>query len=376
MYHDIAGTNAMVSGLAAGAMPVYGSSVNSDQYQLIETRLQEKLADGTTRCNLCRWQCRIGHGQRGFCQAHVNRHGTLYNLSYGIVSAMEVGPIEAKPVRHFRPGTRVMSVGSYGCNFRCGGCHNLEISWGTEALDALARGESKAAYVTADELVAAALHHGADGIAFTYSEPAVWLEYVLDVSQAARAAGLYTVYVSNSFVTDEALELMAPWVDVLCSDIKSLDPDFYKDICRPARVEDVLACIEKAQALGIHVETRTNVIPGYNDDPEMLANIARWVRDHLGADSPWHVTRFFPAYKMSQVPATSVEVLENAGKLGEQQGLNNVYVYTDQGCDCATENLPPEVLLGRESAELYATKKCAASCCGDDGVLLKKYEQS
>ena len=108
----------------------------AEQYQLVETRLQEKLENGTVRCNLCLWRCKIGHGQRGFCQAHVNRNGTLYNLSYGILSSIDIDPIEDKPVKHFRPGTQVMSVGSYGCSFRCGGCHNLEISWGVTALGA------------------------------------------------------------------------------------------------------------------------------------------------------------------------------------------------------------------------------------------------
>lgn len=113
-----------------------------DNYQLVETCLQEPLPGGTVRCGLCAWRCKVGHGQRGFCQAHVNRNGVLYNLSYGILSAIDVNPIEAKPVRHFRPGSRVLSVGSYGCSFRCGGCHNLEISWGVTALDDLARGIS------------------------------------------------------------------------------------------------------------------------------------------------------------------------------------------------------------------------------------------
>ena len=266
-----------------------------DQYQLVETRLQTRHDNGTTQCDLCLWRCKLSHGQRGFCQAHVNRHGTLYNLSYGILSAIDIGPIEDKPVKHFRPGTRVMSVGSYGCNFRCGGCHNLEISWGVDALDELAKGESTAAFVTPQRLVDAALRHGVDGIAFTYSEPAVWLEYVLDVAKLARAAGLYTVYVSNSFVTDEALELMAPEIDVLCSDIKSLSDDFYKAICPVATVDEVLGSIEKAKQLGMHVEVRTNIIPGKNDAPEELTRIANWIRDHLGADSPWHITKFFPA---------------------------------------------------------------------------------
>lgn len=343
-------------------------------YQLVETRLQEKLSNGTTRCNLCLWRCKIGHGQRGFCQAHVNRHGTLYNLSYGILSSIEVGAIEAKPVRHFQPGTRVMSVGSYGCNFRCGGCHNLEVSWGVTALDELARGESTSAYVTPQELVAAARRHGAEGIAFTYSEPAVWLEYVLDVSRAARDAGLYTVYVSNSFVTDEALELMAPWVDVLCSDIKSLSDDFYKDICTVASVEDVLTSIEKAAQLGIHVETRTNVIPTRNDNLDELRCIAEWIRDHLGADSPWHITRFFPAYKLDHLPETPHDILWAAYEAAKNVGLTNVYVYDDKGCDCAKDNLPLEAYLGQSSESVHAVKKCAASCCGDEGVLLKKYE--
>ncbi|MEJ2108043.1 MAG: AmmeMemoRadiSam system radical SAM enzyme [Acidiferrobacteraceae bacterium] len=354
------------------------SASNRDpaQYRLVETGLQERLGNGTTRCHLCLWRCKIGHGQRGFCQAHVNRHGTLYNLSYGILSAIDVGPIEAKPVRHFHPGTRVLSVGSYGCNFRCGGCHNLEISWGTEALDELARGQSRAAYVEPASLVALALRQGVQGIAFTYSEPAVWLEYVLDVSRLAHEAGLYTVYVSNSFVTDEALALMAPEVDVLCSDIKSMDDDFYREICRPASVSQVLNSIAKAQDLGIHVETRTNIIPGRNDDPEMLKAIAGWIRDHLGSESPWHITRFFPAYKLSHLPATPDESLWQAHEIAREAGLQNVHVYDDKGCDCAGENLPVSAWLDADPEAVHGVKKCSASCCGDDGVVLKKYERA
>lgn len=344
------------------------------QYQLIETRLQEKLANGTTRCNLCLWRCKISHGQRGFCQAHVNRNGTLYNLSYGIISSIDIGAIEAKPVKHYRPGTQVMSVGSYGCSFRCGGCHNLDISWGVEALDNLAKGQSTEAWVSPQSLVDTALRAGVQGIAFTYSEPAVWLEYVLDVSQLAHDAGLYTLYVSNSFVTDEALELMAPHIDVLCSDIKSMRDEFYQDICRPARVEQVLRSIKKAHDLGIHVETRSNIIPGKNDDPEEYFKIACWVRDNLGAYSPWHITRFFPAYKLSHLPPTPEKSLFEAQQAAEKAGLENIYVYNDKGCDCASENRPIEFYLNSSADDIHQVKKCAAVCCGDDGVLLKKYQ--
>jgi pyruvate formate lyase activating enzyme len=349
--------------------------VNSaTEYQLVETRLQEKLDNGTTRCNLCLWRCKIGHGQRGFCQAHVNRNGTLYNLSYGIISSMDINAIEDKPIMHYRSGTRILSVGSYGCSFRCGGCHNLEISWGVEALDGLAMGESTEAWIPPQKLVDTAIKAGVQGIAFTYSEPAVWLEYVIDVCELAHKAGLYTVYVSNSFVTDEALELVAPNLDVLCSDIKSMRDDFYKEICRPATVEQVLGSIKKAHELGIHVETRTNIIPGKNDDPEEHYQIACWVRDNLGKDSPWHITKFFPAYKLSDVPPTPDEALFEAQKQAQRAGLENIYVYNDIGCDCATDNQPVEFYLDSSADDLHQVKKCAASCCGDEGVLLKKYE--
>ena len=344
------------------------------QYQLVETRLQEQMDNGTTRCNLCLWRCKIGHGQRGFCQAHVNRNGTLYNLSYGILSSIDIDAIEDKPVRHYRPGTKVMSVGSYGCSFRCGGCHNLEISWGVEALDELARGESNEAWVSPQQLVDTALRARVDGIAFTYSEPAVWMEYVMDVGQLAHEAGLYTVYVSNSYVTDEALEMVAPYIDVLCSDIKSMDDEFYKEICRPAKVDQVLASIKKAHDLGIHVETRTNIIPGKNNDPQQYEEIARWVLENLGEESPWHITRFFPAYRLDHLPMTPDEDLYAAEAAARQAGLKNVYVYNDKGCDCAKENRPIDSYLGASSEEIFQPKKCAASCCGDDGILLKKYE--
>lgn len=346
------------------------------EYQLVKTGLQQKVGGDKVQCNLCLWRCKLHHGQRGFCQAHVNRGGTLYNLSYGILSSIDIDAIENKPVKHYRPGTRVMSVGSYGCNFRCTGCHNLTISWGVEALDDLAKGQSTEAWVTPQSLVETAVRADVQGIAFTYSEPAVWLEYVIDVSKLAHEAGLYTVYVSNSYITDEALELVAPHIDVLCSDIKSMRDDFYQEICRPAKVNQVLGSIKKAHDLGIHVETRTNIIPGKNDDPEEQYQIACWVRDNLGADSPWHITRFFPAYKLSDLAPTSVDTLRDAGEAAKRAGLVNYYVHDDISCDCATENRPIEYYLGSDSdEELRQLKQCQASCCGDDGILLKKYER-
>lgn len=346
-----------------------------DSYQLVKSRLQTTLDNGDTVCNLCLWRCRLRHGQRGFCQAHVNRNGVLYNLSYGIISAIDVEAIENKPVYHYRPGTKVMSIGSYGCNFRCKGCHNLEISWGVEALDRLAHGESNDAWVRPEEIVQLAKKHGVEGIAFTYSEPAVWLEYVIDVAELAKQAGLYTVYVSNSYVTNEALEAVAPCIDVLCSDIKSLSDDFYRDVCPTSDVRQVLASIKKAHDLGIHVETRTNIIPGKNDDPEELKRIAEWIRDNLGANSPWHVTKFFPAYQLSHVPETPHQIINAAADQAKAIGLEHVYAHTDISCDCATENASVDDWLENSPEEVSQMNKCSASCCGSEGILVKKFEK-
>ena len=155
---------------------------------------------------------------------------------------------------------------------------------------------------------------------------------------------------------------------------KSMSDAFYYDICKTATVEQVLHSIKKAHDLGIHVETRTNIIPGKNDSPEEHYQIASWVRDNLGADSPWHITKFFPAYKLSDVPATPDEALFGAEEQAKRAGLTNIYVYNDKGCDCAGENQPVEVYLNSTTEELHQIKQCAASCCGDEGVLLKKYE--
>lgn len=344
------------------------------QYELVETQLQIKKQNGSTQCQLCLWQCNLRHGQRGFCQAHVNRYGTLYNLTYGIISAMDIGRIEDKPVRHYQPGSKILSVGSYGCNFRCQGCHNLEISWGEDALDQLARGESTSAFVPAESLVDCALRHGLQGIAFTYSEPAIWLEYIIDVAKIARSKGLFLIYVSNSFISRQALEFIAPHIQVLCSDIKSMRQDFYQEICVKAKLDEILDSICYAQELGIHVETRSNIIPGKNDNIEELQKTAEWIRDNLGEQSPWHITKFFPAYQLSHIKETPSETLQSAYKIARQIGLQNVYVYDDTGCDCAQSNLPVTDYLLGSSETIHQQKKCAASCCSDSGILLKKYE--
>ena len=176
-------------------------------------------------------------------------------------------------------------------------------------------------------------------------------------------------------MTDEALEEVAPYIDVLCSDVKSLSDEFYKDVCPTSSVNQVLASIKKAHDLGIHVETRTNIIPGKNDDPAELKRIAEWIRDNLGEDSPWHVTKFFPAYQLSHVPETPHEIIHSAAEQAKAIGLKHVYAHTDISCDCADENATVDDWLGKSADEVKDINKCSASCCGTEGILLQKFEK-
>jgi pyruvate formate lyase activating enzyme len=154
-----------------------------------------------------------------------------------------------------------------------------------------------------------------------------------------------------------------------------MSTEFYKDICPVSTVDQVLGSIKKAHDMGIHVETRTNVIPGKNDNPRELREIAEWIRDNLGSDSPWHVTKFFPAYQLSHLPATPNEIIEKAAEAGREVGLKHVYGHTDISCDCATENVPVTAWLEMDAGGLNEVNKCAASCCGDEGILVKKFEK-
>jgi len=161
----------------------------------------------------------------------------------------------------------------------------------------------------------------------------------------------------------------------LCSDIKSLSDEFYQDVCPTSHVNEVLASIKKAHELGMHVETRTNVIPGKNDDPDELKCIAEWIRDNLGEESPWHVTKFFPAYQLSHVPETPHEIIESAAEQAKAVGLKNVYAHTDISCDCASENATVDDWLGKAPEEVNQVNKCSASCCGSEGIVVKKFEK-
>jgi pyruvate formate lyase activating enzyme len=286
---------------------------------IAEAQLFEPLADGAVRCGTCQRRCTIPPGKKGWCGTRTNEGGTLYSLIYGQVSSLSINPIEKKPVFHFHPGSRWLSVGSLGCNFRCPGCQNWEISHWT-------RGEMHATYVSPEEMVRMARAEGCAGVSWTFNEPTLWFEYTLDGARAAKAEGLFTNYVTNGSITPEALSAIAPYLDVFRVDVKGFSDRTYQrlghiDAC--AGIRDVVC---RAKDHGMHVEVVTNVIPGLNDSDGELNGIAGWIRDALGPETPWHLTRFFPHRDWSHYPPTSVSRLESAWRIGRDAGLWYVYL--------------------------------------------------
>jgi pyruvate formate lyase activating enzyme len=279
--------------------------------------LFDSLADNKVKCNVCSHRCTIAERKLGICRTRQNRNGKIYTLIYNTVSSEAVDPIEKKPLYHFLPGTLSYSLGTIGCNFRCMHCQNWNISQAT--LD-----ESYTMEITPEEAIKRALATGCKSISWTYNEPAIWHEYTYDSAVLAKKAGLKTIYVTNGYITPEALRRIAPYLDAFRVDIKSFSDDFYRKICG-ARLAPVLESTKLAKELGMHVETITLIIPTKNDSSQELTQIVKWVHDNLGTDTPMHFTRFHPMYKMDDLYSTPVETLEMAYDIAKKEGMRFVY---------------------------------------------------
>ena len=287
---------------------------------LREALLQESLPGGKARCLLCPRACVVADGKRGYCFTRLNRGGRLYTLTYGLVSSATADTIEKKPVFHYQPGSLAMSLGSLGCNLRCIHCQNWRIAH-------VKPSEFQESILPPRRLVQHALREGCQGIAWTYNEPSLWLEYTLRGAELAREQGLYTCYVTNGYITGRALDALGPWLDIYRVDVKGFGADFYRRLARARDWDSILRAAERAKdRWGMHVEIVTNVIPGWNDQPGTLRSIARWILSALGAETPWHVTRFVPHLKLSHLPPTPRETLERGREMGTEEGLRFVYV--------------------------------------------------
>jgi len=289
--------------------------------ELHEALLQSQEGD-RVRCRLCPHSCLIREGGRGVCGARGVIDGSLKALTYGLVSSVAADPIEKKPVFHFHPGSTVLSFGSVGCTMRCGHCQNWQISR-PKGDD----GSLELQYVDPTAVPQLAERTRSQGVAFTYNEPVIWIEWVLDAARAAKDAGLFTVMVTNGYVTSEGLDLFAEQIDVWRVDIKGFSEEPFKRLCKVPHAEVVREQAERAKRVhGMHVECVTNVVPTINDSEQELRSIATWIASALGSETPWHVTRFIPYLEFSHLEPTPVAALERAKEIGHEEGLDFVYV--------------------------------------------------
>jgi len=344
---------------------------------LREAVLYEKLKDGATRCNVCQWRCRISAGRYGYCKTRLNVDGVLYTLVYGEVTSAAVDPIEKKPLHHFYPTSQVFSLGTWGCNFHCRHCQNWQISYAVHSSSGWAvdgQKQARGQQLSPEQSVEMASRHGCSGMAWTYNEPTVWFEYTLDGAKLARAKGLYTVYVTNGFMTPEALDLIGPYLDAYRVDVKSFSDDSCRRLTKLPRGKwrgPLETAVRAREKWGMHVEVVTNVVPGVNDSDEELSSIARWVHDSLGANTPWHVTRSHPSAEMHDFSPTPKATLERAVALGQQAGLHFIYVGNVPGMDaentyCYQCGALTVKRTGWQVTLLGVTREGKCSRCGAD----------
>jgi pyruvate formate lyase activating enzyme len=285
----------------------------------IEALYYEKLDNQRVQCHLCPRNCIIAPGQRGFCGTRENRNGTLYTLTYGrLVSLNDLDPIEKKPLFHFLPGTKTFSLATAGCNLRCKFCQNWEISQRRpDEIDYL--------YLKPQELVQKAKVSGRPTIAYTYTEPTIFYEYMLETAKLAKAQGLKNIMHSNGYINEEPLRQLAKYLDAANIDLKGFTDDYYSKLSE-GTLEPVLKSLVVLKEEGVHLEITNLVLPGYNDDEDTIRKMCLWIKENLGADTPLHFSRFWPMYKLVALNPTPVATLEKARNIALTCGLKYVYI--------------------------------------------------
>lgn len=322
-----------------------------------EALLYEKLDNKLVHCFLCEHQCRIPEDKFGICHVRQNLGGKLYTHVYAKPVALHVDPVEKKPLYHFFPGTESFSLATVGCNFRCGFCQNWEISQASPEIIRASSGRE----VLPQEIIVAALKNKCRSISYTYTEPTIFFEYALDIAKLAKENKLHNIFVTNGFMTKEALEMIRPYLDAANVDLKFFRENSYKKICG-ASLKPVEDNIRLMCQLGVWVEVTTLVIPGENDSKEELGDIARFLSD-VDKEIPWHVSCFHPDYKFIDHEETPEATLKMAEQLAKDAGLKYVYAGNVRGwgndtyCpDCA------KLLIKREGFEVLENNLKQGKC--------------
>jgi len=284
-----------------------------------EAMLYEALDGGKVQCHLCAHQCKIASSKYGICGVRQNVDGVLQTLVYAKAIAANVDPIEKKPLYHFLPGSQSYSIATVGCNFQCGFCQNWNISQ-LSAKDGTIPGQE----LMPQQVVAEAKATGCASISYTYTEPTIFFEYAFDTARLAKQAGLYNTFVTNGYMTKQALDTIQPYLDAANVDLKSYRNEYYRKYCK-AKLDPVPESIAYMRELGIWVEVTTLVIPGESDSDAELSDIAKFIAQ-VDVDIPWHISRFHPDYQFSDHSATPVETMRRAKEIGIAHGLRYVYL--------------------------------------------------
>ena len=283
-----------------------------------ECRYYERRDDGSVECQLCPHHCRIGEGKTGVCRSRRNRGGRLFSEVYSKPCALAIDPVEKKPLYHFHPGTTCLSIACTGCNFSCLNCQNHDISQAAPS-------RVEHYNLTPDDVVGLCLQHKCPGIAYTYTEPLTYIEYVADTARKAHEKGLWNILVTAGYVCQEPLKELLPHIDAANVDLKSFSDDIYRKVSG-GRLQPVLDTIVAMRGAGIWIELTNLVIPGINDDMEMIRRMCRWLADNGLAGAPLHFSRFFPRYRMSDRQPTPLATLRQARQTALDEGIRHVYL--------------------------------------------------
>jgi pyruvate formate lyase activating enzyme len=284
----------------------------------MECRYYKRLEDGRVECTLCPHRCRIAEGRTGVCRSRRNLGGVLFSEVYGKPCSLAIDPIEKKPLYHFHPGTTCLSLACTGCNFRCLNCQNHDISQVSPA-------DVSHYELSPEDVVTLCQKHHCPGIAYTYTEPLTYLEYIIDSSRMAHEAGLWNILVTAGYVCQEPLRDLLPFLDAANIDLKSFSDDIYNKVSG-GHLQPVLDTILAMKQAGVWVEITNLVIPGVNDDRQMIRQMCRWLADNGLAEAPLHFSRFFPRYRMQDVPPTPIATLKAAKCIAEEEGIRYVYL--------------------------------------------------
>jgi len=320
-----------------------------------------KAGSGKVKCRLCPRFCSIAEGRRGFCGTRENRKGKLYTLYYGKPCSVAVDPIEKKPLFHFAPGSRTLSIATQGCNLACSFCQNWQISHPDT--------EIPTEDVPPEKVVELAKQQGVQGISYTYTEPTVFYEFALGTMKLARKAGLYNIWVSNGYINPEPARKAARYMDAINVDLKG-DIRFYRKLCGVPNEEPAKEALKIYRKAGVFIEVTNLMVPGYNDRPEQVRKLVAWVKENLGPDTPLHLSRFYPHYKMNDVAPTPTATLERAYKIAKEAGMKWVYIGNVPGHTAESTHCPKcgGVLIERTGyGARIVNEKCPK--CGENLLL-------